>query len=236
MSLRHHLIFENQMWLDGIFMADSFYAKWTQTFDQSNVTAWDDIVLQYNLIDPHTRNKKSGLLVHGWAETDTAPWADPVTGRAPHVWGRANGWYFMSLVEVLQVFPISHHGYSTLMGYYTWLAEALKASQDQKSGGWFQVMNEPYPSRAGNYIEASASAMFTWGLLKGMSLGYLPKEDYLHTAKKAYIGLVNNFIVENDNGTLSYIGTVGQCGLAWANVTFEVGTQPLIPREHGSVY
>lgn len=205
-------------------MADSFYAKWTSSFDADNETAWGDILLQYDIIDKHARSD-SGLLVHGWAETDNpeeAPWADPVTGRAPHVWGRAVGWYFMSLVEVLQVFPTEHEGYLRLMEYYVSLAEALKRAQDRSSGGWWQVMDAPYPGEDGNYIEASGSAMFTFGLLKGIDLGYLETDGYLHAAKSAYLGLLESFIVEENDGSLSYIGTVAECGLGSANATYEV--------------
>lgn len=84
--------YPNQMWLDGIFMADSFYAKWTRSFDAGNTAAWDDIVLQFDTIEAHTRNKTSGLLAHGYDESKAAVWADPVTGAAPLVWDRAVGW------------------------------------------------------------------------------------------------------------------------------------------------
>ncbi|KAM0431506.1 hypothetical protein ACHAPT_005484 [Fusarium lateritium] len=216
-------IFANQMWLDGIFMADSFYAKWTALFDRRNNTAWNDIYNQYDLLYTHTRNKTSGLLVHGWAETDNAPWADPITGRAPHVWGRGLGWYFLSLVETLQVFPKTHPRHRNLVHMYVSLAKALKVSQDRRSGGWWQVMDEPYPHQKGNYIESSASAMFTSGLLAGVRLGYLERKEFLDTAKKGYLGLVRNFVIPQKNGTLEFTGTVAECGLVSSNVTFEVG-------------
>ncbi|KFH46241.1 hypothetical protein ACRE_029500 [Hapsidospora chrysogenum ATCC 11550] len=55
------------MWPDGIFMADSFYAEWTEAFGADNTTAWDDIML-YNPLD------------HGYADAKDTVWADPVTG------------------------------------------------------------------------------------------------------------------------------------------------------------
>lgn len=76
--------YPNQMWLDGIYMAHPFYAQWTQLFESSNTTAWDDIVLQFDLIEAHCRNKTSNLLVHGYDESKVAKWADPSTGAAPH--------------------------------------------------------------------------------------------------------------------------------------------------------
>ncbi|KAH6984232.1 glycosyl hydrolase [Ilyonectria sp. MPI-CAGE-AT-0026] len=186
--------------------------------------SWDDILLQYKLIDTHTRNETSDLHVHGWAETDKAPWADPTTGRAPNVWGRALGWYFMSLVEVLQFFPTYHPGRDQLLGYFESLAWALKRTRDPTSGNWRQVMNEPYPGREGNFIESSGSAMFTWGLLKGVDLGYLNRDDFIETAKDSYLSLVDNFVTEAENGALVLSGTVAECGLLNSNVTFEYYT------------
>jgi len=76
-------------------MLDVFYARWTHEFEPGNTTAWDDIALQFDLIDAGTtvdRNRTNGLPLHGFDVSKTQVWADPVTGAAPHVWGRAVGW------------------------------------------------------------------------------------------------------------------------------------------------
>ncbi|KAH8674274.1 cell wall glycosyl hydrolase YteR [Xylariales sp. PMI_506] len=211
--------YPNQMWLDGIFMADTFYARWTHLFDAENTTAWDDILLQYDLIEEHCRNHTTGLLVHGYDESKVAVWADPITGAAPLVWIRAVGWYFMTLLEVIQIWPQTHPGYAKLLGYYQTLAAGLKNAQDV-SGGWWCVMSEPYPGITGNYIESSGSAMFTFGLLKGMRLGYLSESGYLDAAVKGYNLLTERFVTENSNGTLNWEGT-DQVGSLGSNGTFE---------------
>lgn len=218
------------MWLDGIYMADTFYAKWTSLYDRDNDTAWNDILLQYELIHEHTGNETTGLHVHGWVD-GTASWADPKTGRAPNVWGRALGWYFMSLVEVLQFFPTSHDGYGQLHGYLESVALGLKESRDPASGSWWQVMNEPYPGRKGNFIESSGSSMFTWGLLKSIDLGYLDRSEYLDTARDAFTSIVSNFIEAGEDGPIILNSTVAECGLLSSNVTFEVSAV-LITRNH----
>ena len=82
-------------------------------------------------------------------------------------------------------------------------------------------MNEPYPGAAGNYIESSASAMFTTGMLKGVRLGLLDKNKYLAPAKKAYNFLAKNFVTKNSNGTVDWQGTV-EVGSLNSNGTFEV--------------
>ncbi|KAF2208699.1 glycoside hydrolase family 105 protein [Cercospora zeae-maydis SCOH1-5] len=213
-------IYAHQMWLDGIFMADSFYARWTAKFDCENQTAWDDIVNQFDLIERHTRNHTSGLLVHGYDESKSKVWADPVTGAAPNVWSRAVGWYFIALLEVIPLFPASHPGKARLTEYFTTLAAAIKAHQDVESNGWWLIMNDPYPGAEGNYIESSASAMFTYGLLKGIEDGYLSKDEYYPAAVKGYELLTDRFVVENQNGTLRWEGTVSVGSLS-GNGTYE---------------
>ena len=212
-------IYKNQMWLDGIYMADTFYATYTSYFEPDNTTAWNDIALQFDLIETHCRNHTSNLLQHGYSEDKTAVWANPVTGASPHVWDRALGWYFVALVEVLQVYPTTLPGYSRLLGYLTTLADGIQKAQDA-SGGWWLVMDEPYPGMPGNYIESSATAMFTYGYLKGIRTGLLGM-NYKTTAVKAWDLMLNRFVQHELNGTLSWAGTVA-VGSLGGNATYEV--------------
>ncbi|KAH3918148.1 hypothetical protein HBI56_144560 [Parastagonospora nodorum] len=199
-------VYANQMWLDGIYMADTFYATYTSYFEPDNTTAWDDIQLQFDLVEEHCRNHTSNLLQHGYSETKDVVWADPVTGASPHVWNRAVGWYFVALVETLEVFPESHPGYAKLQEYLVTLADGVKNAQDT-SGGWWLIMNEPYPGMEGNYIESSATAMFAYAYLKGVRLGLLEAE-YTDTAVKAWDLMLDKFVQYENNGTLSWTGTV----------------------------
>lgn len=203
-------------------MADSFYAKWTKAFDSDNTTAWDDIALQYDNIEAHTRNATTGLLVHGYDESKVAVWADPETGGAPLVWNRADGWYFMSLLEVIPIWPESHEARERLIGYFTTLAAALLKAQDE-AGGWWLIMSEEYVGVEGNYIESSGSAMFTHGFLKGIRLGLLDSNEYLAAAQKGYDLLANEFVTKKDNGTVDWEGTV-EVGSLNSNGTFEVSS------------
>lgn len=199
-------IYANQMWLDGIYMADTFYATYTSYFQPGNTTAWNDIQLQFDLIEEHTRNHTSNLLYHGYSEDKSTVWADPVTGASPYVWDRALGWYFVALVEVLEVFPKSHPGFAKLKGYLTTLADGIKKAQDV-SGGWWLIMDEEFAGEKSNYIESSATAMFAYSYLKGVRLGLLEKA-YTTTALKAWDLMINDFVQYEKNGTLSWTGTV----------------------------
>lgn len=199
-------VYKNQMWLDGIYMADTFYATYTSYFEPNNVTAWNDIALQYDLIEEHTRNHTSNLLKHGYSEDKSTVWADPVTGASPYVWDRAVGWYFLALVDTLEVFPKSHPAYRRISKYFTTLADGIKRSQDS-SGGWYLIMDEQFANEPRNYIESSATAMFTYAYLKGIRLGLLKKE-YKQTALKAWNLLLDEFVQYEKNGTISFTGTV----------------------------
>ncbi|EEU36995.1 uncharacterized protein NECHADRAFT_52013 [Fusarium vanettenii 77-13-4] len=213
-----HVVYPNQMWLDGIYMADSFYAKWVSLFQPKNQTAWDDIALQFDKIDSVTR-KKNNLLVHGFDESKKAVWADPVTGAAPLIWARAIGWYYMSLLEVIPLFPDNHPAKKRLLGYFVNLSDGLKKSIDEK-GAWWNIMDKQYEDVEGNYLESSASAMFVFGWLKGLNLGFLKEKSYGAVAKKAYSSLVKMFVTKNDDGTINWEDTV-IVGSLGSNATFQ---------------
>lgn len=200
-------------------MADTFYAKYTSLYDADNTTAWDDIVLQFELIEKLTRNHTTNLLVHGYDESKKSVWADPETGAAPLVWSRAVGWYMVALLETIPLLPASHEGRDKLTGYFQTLAEGVLKAQDAATAGWWLIMD--FPGRQKNYIESSASAMFTFSLLRGVRLGLIDADTYLAPAQKAYQALVDDFVVEKADGTLDWEGTV-LVGSLNSNATFEV--------------
>lgn len=216
-------VYPNQMWLDGIFMADTFLSRWTKEFQPNNNTAWNNIILQYDLIEEHTRNHTTNLLVHGYDESKKAVWADPVTGASPLVWNRAVGWYFMSLTESIGAWPKSHPGYKRLVTYFTTLAEGLKNAYE-RDGGWWLVMSEGYPGKPGNYIESSSQAMFVYGLLHGLRTGLLSEEQFGKVAEKGYEELIAKFVTKNADGTLNFIETV-EVGSLNSNATYKVSSE-----------
>jgi rhamnogalacturonyl hydrolase YesR len=211
--------YANQMWLDGIYMADQFYATYTSYFEPENVTAWNDIALQFDLIEEHARNHTTNLIYHGFDELKKAVWANPETGASPFVWDRAVGWYFVALVEVMQVYPKTLPGYARMEKYLTTLAEGVKNVQTE-SGGWYLLMDPELAGKEGNYIESSATALFTYAYLKGVRTGLLDPQ-YKDTAFKAYELMTNEFIIYEKNGTLSWNGTV-EVGSLKGDASYEV--------------
>ncbi|MEO6845193.1 MAG: DUF4350 domain-containing protein [Ginsengibacter sp.] len=203
----HKKIYPNQMWLDGLYMAEPFYAEWAATFKEDS--DFNDIANQFIIIEKHARDSKTGLLYHGYDESKQQAWANKTTGLSPNFWARAMGWYGMALVDALPYFPNDNPKRKELIEILKKFAVAVAKVQDQKTGLWWDLLN--FPNREGNYPEASASCMFVYSLLKGVRLGYLPS-SYLPIAKKGCAGIIEKFIT-NDNGQTNLEGTVGVSGL-----------------------
>ena len=204
----HKKRYPSQMWLDGLYMAEPFYAEWAARYKED--TAFNDIARQFILMEQAARDKKTGLLYHGYDESKHEKWADPKTGTSPNFWARAMGWYGMALVDVLEYFPDKNPKKKELVAILTRYAEAIKKVQDSKSGLWWDIVN--YPGRKGNYEESSASSMFVYTLAKGSRLGYLPESD-AEAAKKGYDGIVKKFIKTNSDNHVNLEGTVSVSGL-----------------------
>jgi len=203
----HKKVYPSQMWLDGLYMAEPFYAEYATTFHED--TAFNDIARQFILMEKNSIDKKTGLLYHGYDESRQQKWADKTTGRSPNFWGRAMGWYGMGLVDVLETFPANHPKRNDLIQILNRFAKAVSKMQDNKTGLWWDILDMPGKDK--NYLEASASSMFVYTLAKGVRLGYLP-QSYLTVAKKGYDGILKTFIKE-ENGLTNLHGTVSVSGL-----------------------
>jgi len=204
----HKKKYTNQMWLDGLYMAEPFYAEYAYAFHED--TDYNDIAKQFILIEQHARNPKTGLLYHAWDQSHAEKWADPQTGLSQNFWGRADGWYAMALVDVLDKFPANNPKRAELIAILNRLAAAIQKYQDPKTGLWYQILDKA--NEVGNYPEASASCMFVYALAKGAREGYLPA-SYLTVAKKGYNGILDKFISTDASGQVNLNGTVSVGGL-----------------------
>jgi len=191
----HKSIYPNQMWLDGLYMGEPFYADYAAYFDEP--ADFDDIGKQFTLIAEHTYDPKTGLFYHGWDESKKQPWASRSTGTSPSFWGRAIGWYVMGLVDVLDVMPANHPQRPALIAILQEAAAGLIKNQDPKTGVWWQVTDQG--ARAHNYLEASSSCMFVYAMAKGVNHGYLPRTD-IPAIRAGYQGILRQFIALDKDG------------------------------------
>lgn len=204
----HKQIYPWQMWLDGLYMAEPFYAQWAKTFHED--TAFNDIAKQFILMERHARDPKTGLLYHGYDESREQQWADKTTGLSKNVWGRAMGWYGMALVDVIENFPEDNPRRDSLIKILNRFASAAVQYQDKKTGLWYDIIDQA--GKGKNYPEASVSSMLVYTLAKGVRLSVLPSSKYLPAAKRAYQGIISNFI-KTENGQVNLHGTVSVSGL-----------------------
>ncbi len=204
----HKQRYPNQMWLDGLYMAEPFYAEYAGTFHED--ADFDDIAKQFILAEKHMRDPKTGLLYHGWDQSHKEHWGNPQTGLSQNFWARADGWYAMALVDVLDKFPANNPNRATLLAILNRLATAIKQYQDPQSGLWYQIMDKPQAQ--GNYPEASACCMFIYALAKAARQGYLP-ESYLKVVQRGYDGIIKKFISYGTDGQVNLNGTVAVGGL-----------------------
>ena len=204
----HKLKYPSQMWLDGLYMAEPFYAEYSLM--TGKMQDFDDIANQFVLMERYARDEKTGLLYHGWDESRQQKWANPANGKSPEFWSRAMGWYIMGLVDVLDYFPKDHPRRTELLAILNRTSEGILKYQDASSGVWWQVTDKG--GQAGNYLESSGSSMFIYGLAKAVRMGYI-SETYLPAIKKGYDGLIKNFIETDAQGDVHLTKAVGGAGL-----------------------
>lgn len=194
----HKAIYPEQIWLDGLYMGATFYAKYVKEFTQ-NMDEYNDIAKQFIIARKHTYDPKTGLLFHAYDDAREQPWANKETGCSKHFWSRSMGWYCMALVDTLEVLPDECEGKKELIKILNEVMEALLKVASKDSHVWYQVLD--CPDRKGNYVEASGSSMIAYALFKGVRMGWLP-ESMRDFAKKSYQGLLDEFITETPMGTI----------------------------------
>lgn len=218
--------YTDQMWCDGQYMGPALLAQIIKHTGKTNNISdndWTIIAKQFSITWAQLYDKTTGLLYHGFTanpgDNASTSWAgiskEKGIYHSASFWGRANAWYFLALVDILEVMPTNNTYYNTFKGYLTSLAEGIKKYQDETTGCWYQVMDKVPASLTGNYLEASCSSIFTAGYLKAIRLGLLDKTTYEPIAKKAYEGLVNQFMVydNTDNSTIQLVHSCTSAGL-----------------------
>ncbi len=205
----HKKVYPYQMWLDGLYMGQPFYAEYAMLAHED--TAFNDIANQFIWMEKHARDAKTGLLYHAWDESKAQQWANKTTGTSPLFWARAMGWYATALVDALESFPENQPQRKALIDILNRLVVAVEKQQDATTGLWKDVLNYDGPGKEKNYFEASASSQFVYAIAKGVRLGYVPAAK-ITIAKKGYEGLVKTFI-KDENGQTNLHGTVKVSGL-----------------------
>lgn len=259
----HKTAYNNQMWLDGAYMGSALLAQivnfngtGTHVFG-STTEDWDMVFKQLNIVWNMCWNANAKLMYHAFeanagtgtgtneSKSHAETWAglngktEPYTFHSAAYWGRANAWYLMALVDVLEAMQKagqeSTTNYTTLKQHLADLAAGIAARQDSKTGGWYQVMDDPSfkatsyngkSSTASNYIETSATAIFAAAYFKAVRCGLLEsttKYDYKIIAKNAFEGLVNDYTYLDNNGDMQIWGSCRSAGLGGEGTDYKAG-------------
>ena len=208
----HKAIYAYQVWLDGIFMGLPYRCLTARMLlkPKKAQRIYDDAVNQISKTYERTLDPKTGLNRHAWDETHEMFWADKETGLSQHCWGRAQGWYTMALIELLDAMPEDYERRGEVIELLRKDLDAVIKWQDKETGLWYQVMDQP--GHKGNYLESTCSSMFAYVLMKATNKGYLG-DKYFLAGKKAYQGILKNFIRVNADKTISLTNCCAVAGL-----------------------
>lgn len=185
-SFWHKKIYPNQVWLDGLYMGQPFYAKYLKEHQQG----FEDVLLQFRNARKFLFSESKKLYFHGYDDTKSIFWCDPVTGHSKNFWSRAVGWHLMALIETIEITESEE------------LVELLKETIDgvipylSKNHMIYQVVDRK--DYLENYEETSGSSMLAYAMLKGYRLGVLEK-SYYQKGKQIFDGIVNQKLVYKDN-------------------------------------
>ena len=229
----HKYNYVDQVWCDGMYMGPALLAQlidYKKAINNVSNDDWSLLTKQFSITWEQLRDSKTGLLYHGMTATPTiTDWSKDTTPTSYHsgaFWGRANAWYMLALVDVLELMPTSNTNYSTLKGYLEKLAASI-ASYQNADGTWYQVLDQKDNALDGNYEESSCSALFTAAYLKALRLNLLESSKYETMAKKAYVALVNKFMAydKDDNNKIQILGSCCSAGLGTNNNKLRDGSR-----------
>lgn len=234
-SWYHKPEYVDQTWCDGMYMGPALLAQIVKYNGNTNNLSkkesdWDILARQFTISWKQLYNESTGLLYHGFTANPkvdaSASWAGITKGGTTYhsasFWGRANAWYFLALVDVLEAMPKNNNNYATLKDYLDKLATGIANHRDATTGCWYQLLDKDASFSSNgksNYLEASCSSIFTAAYLKAIRLGLLDKTTYEPVATKAYEGLVNQFMVydNTDNNTIQLVKSCTSAGLGGKN-------------------
>lgn len=182
----HKAIYPNQVWLDGIYMAQVFYALYEANFGSGD---FSDTVSQLENVRARMFDEEKRLYYHGYDASRSAFWADPVTGCSRNFWLRSIGWFSVALVDLLEI--VSGDDRKRLTKIFTELMAGIAKYADVKTGMYYQVPDQG--GREGNYLETSGSSMIAYAMLKGSRLGVLTPE-YSVLGQKTFRGITEKYL------------------------------------------
>ena len=212
----HKLIYPNQIWLDGIYMAQVFSTLYSKEYGGKN---YADMLSQIENVNKYMQDKDTGLYYHGLDCSKSIFWADKESGLSRNFWLRSIGWFTVALVDIIEIID-DENAKAKLTRIFTNLIDSITNFRDE-SGLYWQVVDQP--GRDGNYLETSGSSMIAYAQLKGARLGVLDS-SYAALGKATFDGICDRYLKVNDGGELNLGGICLVAGLGPENNTRRDGS------------
>ena len=213
----HKLIYPNQIWLDGIYMAQVFSTIYAKEYGGKD---YSDILKQIKNVNKYMQDEKSGLYYHGLDCSKSIFWADKETGLSRNFWLRSIGWFTVALADIIEIVD-NADAKAGFVDIFTDLIDSITAFRDSESGMYWQVVDQP--NREGNYLETSGSCMIAYAQLKGARIGVLD-EKYATLGKETFDGVCGKYLKISDDGELNLGGICLVAGLGPENNTRRDGS------------
>lgn len=214
----HKKIYPDQVWLDGIYMAQVFYTRYVGERGNGD---YSDIVRQFTNVFEHMYDKQKRLYYHGWDYSKSAFWADKKTGLSKSFWLRSVGWYTVGLVDVIGYMPDrAAEAKEALCAIFRQTIEGLEQYIDPQTDMFWQVVDQV--GREGNYAETSGSSMIAYAMMKGARLGIVDKR-FAAVGERVFNGICKKYLTETD-GKLNLGGICLVAGLGPENNRRRNGT------------
>jgi rhamnogalacturonyl hydrolase YesR len=171
----HGRTLKGEVWIDGSFMGQMFLTEYGK-YVADSAYCFREAARQLIGMHNHLKKAGTGLMYHAWDEDHDAPWADKKTGLSPEVWSEGLGWYALTLVETLDIYPKNNPWRAELETIDRELMKSLKNYQDAKTGLWFDIVDKG--NLPDNFDDPSGSAMFLYAIKKSIELGLISSYEY----------------------------------------------------------
>ncbi|MFD8493205.1 glycoside hydrolase family 105 protein [Amycolatopsis sp. NPDC059657] len=186
-----------QLWADGVYMAQPFLALYGKTFNDP-AYCYEESAKNVIVYFTHLKEPAKGLLYHAYDEDGSESWASGAGHHSKYHWARAIGWTAMTAIDLLEVLPAGHPRRAGLIEVVKFLADGFKKYQDPATGRWYQIVDRGSDSK--NWLETSASSMYTFMISRGVERGYLDP-SYKTVSDKGYAGVLQKVKVGSDGLT-----------------------------------
>jgi rhamnogalacturonyl hydrolase YesR/Na+-driven multidrug efflux pump len=190
----HKEKYPDQVWLDGLYMAEPFASLCA--VEKHSRKDFATILTHFKMVEEKNRCRENGFYYHAYDAKKAMPWADKESGRSPNVWLRSVGWLAMADCDVASIGKEQKIPYETgiVQRQLQNVLSSLAPYEDPLTHAYYDL--PLLPKEKGNYLETSGSLMIAYAYLKGARVGILPFAD-LGKGADILVGVIRKALVND---------------------------------------